>query len=1049
MSQASPLTLDRLRQLLDQPADAADLLRGWGLEDPRRAHANLQGLATSGITLDLLADIGNQLAEHLPRTSDPDMALNNLNRFVAATRGPLGLATLFERDREALPILLQIFSTSQYLSDLLVTDAEAYDLLRLTEGQPVAREVLVEELWSEIEALPDERAVMQTLRRYKRRETLRTCYGDFVRGQRLETVTRQISLLADAILEAAVRYARRSLEAKRGVPRTADGRPARFVILGMGKLGGVELNYSSDIDLICLFDGDGKTDGPRSVSNQEFFDRLTREVVRLLTEVTEHGAAYRVDLRLRPEGLRGPLVSSIEQATHYYDVLGRTWERQAYVKARPIAGDLELGREFLVQLEPWIYRRYLSLADITGIKALKRRIEQRTVREGANTRNVKTGHGGIRDIEFVIQFLQLLNGGDLPEVRVTGTLPAMQQLERVGCLTHQERTILEENYCFLRNIEHRLQIMFDLQTHLLPDDSPEIRRLAIRLGYSDRPERSAREAFETDHEAKTAVNRKILDHLLHDAFRDDAQTEPEVDLVLDPDPAPDRVREVLSRYGFRDVELAYKNLTALSVEKIRFLSTRRCRHFLASIAPRLLAAIAATPDPDGTLITLEKVSDSLGGKGVLWELFSFNPPTLRLYVELCASSQYLSGILITNPGMIDELMDSLVLNKLPTLDFLQQTLADLCRGAEDIEPILHSFKNAQQLRVGVRDILGKQDVQATTGVLSDIAQACLEPIVMVEYDKLAAKLGEPTLNSGPDAGQPCELVILALGKFGGRELNYYSDLDLIFLYEADGATVPGRRARRAESTSNQHFFSELGQRIIRIASQLGPYGRLYEVDVRLRPTGRSGALATSFEELRRYFAEGQGTIWERQALLRGRVVYGSERASGDATAVVRDCTFAATWQDGDALAIRDMRRRMEGGAPKGSIKRGPGGLVDIEFLVQMLQLKYGAAEPAIVDPNTLDALAALRAAGHLNDADFELCSNAYRFLRTIEARLRLLNTTARDDLPDEPIDRAKLARFLGYEDRDALLADYEHTRERVRQCFDRLFVQQGAAAAVG
>ena len=320
-------------------------------------------------------------------------------------------------------------------------------------------------------------------------------------------------------------------------------------------------------------------------ASAEYFDRLVREILKLLTEATELGAAYRVDLRLRPSGNAGPMAVSQEAALHYYDTSGRTWERQAMVKARPIAGNLELGREFLEQLEPWIYRQYLSRADITGIKALKRRIEQRVHREGADAHNVKTGHGGIRDVEFVIQFLQLLNGGDLPALRTGNTLEAIVQLETCGCLTHQERTLLEENYAFLRKIEHRLQIMFDLQTHLLPNEPAELRKVAIRLGYADTPTSTALVDFETDYRNKTELNRKILDHLLHDAFSDESHSEPESDLVLDPEPAPERVAEVLARYHFRDVPQAYKNLMELSTEKIRFLSTRRCRHFLAAIAP--------------------------------------------------------------------------------------------------------------------------------------------------------------------------------------------------------------------------------------------------------------------------------------------------------------------------------------------------------------------------------------------------------------------------------------------------------------------------------
>lgn len=1029
---------EELRHLLDEPAQAAVWLRNACIINVDRGHGNLVRMATAGITLDLLAGMCDQLAELLPKSSDADMALNNLDRFVGAARNPLSLASLFERDRDALPTLVQIFATSQHLSDLLISDSESYDLLRLTEGQPVSREALVDELCTEVAALgAEEPTVLAALRRFKRREILRISYGDIIRGQKLDTVTRQISILADAIVEAAVRTARRKVESRRGGPRIPKGAKPRFVVLALGKLGGNELNYSSDIDLVFLHDpGRGAEPGSQH-SCSEFFDRVAREVVKLLAETTELGAAYRVDLRLRPAGQSGPMVMSLEGALHYYDSSGRTWERQAFVKARPIAGDLELGQEFLAQLEPWIYRRYLSRADITGIKALKRRIEQRTQRERADLHNVKTGHGGIRDIEFVIQFLQLLNGGDLTALRTGNTLEALAVLEQCGCLTHQERTLLEENYGFLRKIEHRLQIMFDLQTHLLPTDSVELRKVAIRMGYADKPGQNALAAFESDYRQKTEVTRKILDHLLHDAFSDDSHTAPESDLVLDPQPVQEQIAEVLSRYRFQDIPQAYKNLMELSSEKIRFLSTRRCRHFLAAIAPRLLEAIARTPDPDFTLINLSKVSESLGGKGVLWELFSFNPPTLHLYVELCSSSQYLSGILISNPGMIDELLDSLLLDRLPSLGVLESTLAELTRGAEDIDPILHSFKNAQQLRVGVRDILGKEQIDATTGALSDIAQACLAEITRQEYSKLAAKFGEPMQEDGRTRS---ELIIVAMGKFGGRELNYYSDLDLIFLYDIDGMTVHPRRGRRElATTTNQHFFSELGQRIIKTASHLGPHGRLYQIDARLRPTGKSGPLATSIAEFRRYFSEGHGQLWERQALCEARVVQGVPTARAAAQAAIHEAAYAHPWRTEDADSVRNMRERLESTVTSGNLKRGPGGLVDIEFLVQMLQLKHGREIESLRVPGTFAAMDALFAAGFLNRDDYDFFTRSFRLLRTVQARLRLMSVTARDDLPDDQRELAKLAGLLGYSTADGLLDDCRQTTSENRRRFDRLF----------
>jgi glutamate-ammonia-ligase adenylyltransferase len=1031
------MQLDTLRRYLEDTSAAAGWLRSCGLVDLAKAHENLLRIASTNITLDLMADIADQLAEHLPTLSDADMALNNLDRFMEAARNPLSLATLFERDREALPILLQIFSTSQYLSDTLLTDGEAYDLLRMTEGEPVSRALLVEEVKSEVAVLADERLAMAALRRFKRRELLRVSYGDLIRAQPIETVTRQISYVADAILEAAVQAARRNLEQKRGVARSKDGRPARFVVLALGKLGGNELNYSSDIDLIFLYDHDGQTDAARPMSNQEFFERLARDVVRLVAENTPQGAAYRVDLRLRPLGHNAPMVTSQQSAMHYYDVLGRTWERQAFVKARPAAGDLDLGEEFLAQLEPWIYRRYLTRADISGIRALKRRIEHRTECEGTEATDVKTGRGGIRDIEFVIQFLQLLNGGDLPELRTHNTLEAIARLENGGCLTHQESSLLAANYSQLRKIEHRLQIMFDLQTHRLPHDDEELRRLAIRLGYSDRDGHRALDAFHADYKRITELNRKMLDHLLHDAFAGEDQAEPEVDLVLDPDPSPNFVASVLEQYAFKDVHAAYRNLMELAEERIPFLSTRRCRHFLAAIAPRLLQAIARSADPDATLVNLSKVSDSLGGKGVLWELFSFNPPSLALYVELCATSPYLCDILTGNPGMIDELLDSLLLDKLPTRQQLRLELSELARAAEDLEPILHSFKSAQQLRVGVRDVLGKDSIEHVNAALSDIAEVCVERIAQAEYEKLVAKFGEPMSSADESLGQVAELVIVALGKFGGCELNYHSDLDLIFLYDADGSTFHSRRTRRsAETTSNQHFFSELAQRVVKIAGHLGPYGRLYEIDPRLRPTGRSGRLATCFTELARYFNEGEGQLWERQALTRARVIYGTMQSSAAALATIAHAAYDPPWRPEYAAEIRKMRFRLEETASKVNLKRGPGGVVDVEFLVQMLLLKHGREYTDIRRPNTIDALAALHQAGLIDRDAFDYFTTSYQVLRSIQGRLRLMNMTALNDLPANPHELAKLAHLLGYTDSDTLLADCRRLQTENRRRFN-------------
>jgi glutamate-ammonia-ligase adenylyltransferase len=988
---------------------AAAVLRRWGVVDLDRGGRSLASLAASGLTEDLLSLLCGQLDRHLPQTSDPDRVLNNLDRFVTAARSPLALGALFERDSEALPTLLAIFSASQNLSEQLIRDPEALELVRITDGQPGPRELLIQEVVAEVTALADERSQLSAIRRIKQRETLRIAYGDVIKRQSVEVVTAQISHLADALVEAALECARRKLADKQ--PQQADGSPARFAVIALGKLGGQELNYSSDIDLIFVCDN-AAGDAKRAAAAADYFERLARHVVKLLSDAADLGAAYRVDLRLRPHGAPGPIVLGLDETLYYYDVHGRTWERQAFVKARAIAGDLDLGGELLQQLQPWVYRRYLNRADISGIKSLKRRIEQRALRAGASQTDVKNGRGGLRDIEFTIQFLQLLNGGDLPEIRVGNTLEAIHRLEAARCITHQERTILGDSYAFLRKLEHRLQIMYDLQTQALPEDEAELRKLAIRMHYAD-GKTAALAQLQHDYAAKTELNRKILDHLLHSAFPDDAAMENEADLVLDPDPSMPRINQVLGPYGFRDPLSAYDNLLDLATEKVAFLSTRRCRHFLASIAPRLLAEIAKTPAADLTLRTLARVSDSLGGKGVLWELFSVHAPTMHLYVRLCAAAPYLAGILTSSPGMIDELLDSLLLDRLPTLDSLQRTLADLCRGAVDLEPILHSFKKSMHLRVGVRDILGKEEITATHAALSDIMESILTRVAEQEYQRLAERLGVPMIAEGPRSGEVCELAIVALGKLGGREPNYHSDADVVFLYEAEGTTQHQGSRRSKETTTNSHFFGQLAQRIIKVVTQLGPQGRLYEMDARLRPTGNSGPLALSLADFCRYHAEGQGQLWERQTLCKARVIYGSQMVRIKTAHALRQVILDARWQGEHAAEIRQMRRRIEADSLPTNLKRGPGGTVDVEFAVQLLQLRHAAEHPGILVPGTLGALTALQTSGLLSAGDAARWSESYLFLRRVESGLRLMNTTLRHDLPSDRAELHQLAFLLG------------------------------------
>jgi len=599
---------DYLEHCLESLNNARPLLHILNLRDLERGWHNLVHLGRS-LPHPTLCELCPVLARLLPRCPDPDMALNNLERFLANPQAARLLPALLDVRSRGLEILLQLFSTSHFFSDLLSLHPDYLEMLRVPLRHSPSQEELQAQLQADVDAALDssvatcgsplataDQALLRAFRRFRQRQILRIGTNDIIRDRPLEEITQDLSRVADAALEVALGTALRLVGKRFGQPTRPDGEPARCVILAFGKHGGEELNYSSDIDLMFLYDEDGATRGVApAIGNDEFYARVVSEVVRLLSKLTEGGQAYRVDLRLRPEGHRGPLARSLASTLSYYDTLGRTWERQALIKVRPVAGNLDLGWRFLQAIEPFVYRMYLTVAEINEIKLIKRRIEQKTSQAGVSDREVKTGRGGIRDIEFTIQFLQLLNGGDLVELRQRNTLLGMAALERVGCLTDLEYRVLDDAYRFLRKTEHRLQLLFDLQTHRLPERDDELTKLALRMGYpssvrdgallgaaggiwvpqlpSAQPVRQPPlSLFLADYRDKTEPTRRILDHLLHQTFATtEGEAEPVADLILDPDPDPETIEAVLGGVPFRDVQGAYQNLTQLAQEEVVFL----------------------------------------------------------------------------------------------------------------------------------------------------------------------------------------------------------------------------------------------------------------------------------------------------------------------------------------------------------------------------------------------------------------------------------------------------------------------------------------------
>ena len=930
---------------------------------------------------------------------------------------------------------MTVLSDSQYLADLL-RDESNFSVIEEGRFQPVARQLVVRNAINAIDSARDFHQAMQRLRKFKQKETLRIAWADLVLGHRIEQVTAQISVVAASVCEAGLFWCRRRLSEKFGEAFSRGEDNCRFVILALGKLGGSELNYSSDIDLIAVHEFDGQLKDRAVSSNQEYFGQLTRDFIRIIGEPTELGSAYRVDMRLRPSGAQGPICRSKQSTIQYYDLQGRTWERQAMIKARPLAGDLSLGTELLDQLQPWIFRPSLSRTDIDGIKSLKRKIERRSRQQGVDRADIKTGYGGIRDVEFAIQFMQLLNGWNLGNLRTANTLRAIGRLERSRCLTDDEAELLANNYRWLRKLEHRLQLMHNQQTHRLPDDPSALLACAKRMGIRTDSDSKTLRAFHDRLDEIRRLNRMILDHLLHGAFGTrhvfkDEDVSSEVDLILDPDPSDQFVDQVLSRYQFADTQAAYRILMELAQEKTRFISSRRCKHFFASIAGSLLEEISITPEPDRTLVSLSSVSDSLGARGVLWELFSESRATLSLYVRLCASSDYLAVILKTNPGMVDDLVDALQMESLPTREWLEENLNELSRGAVELDLILSSFKNAQHLRIGIRDILGQDEIAETHRLLADVAELCLQKVTEQQLRLMLEKHGLPGSNEDLDN---VPFAVLGMGKLGGREPNYHSDIDVIFLFDSNAEF----ESRLPSGISAQFFFSELSAAIMQAIGSQQSHSRLYEIDCRLRPSGKSGTLAVHVEEFTRYFESGAGQLWERQALCKSRPVAGSVELGR--RVMTRVCEILSmpcpdTLQDD----IWKMRLAMQQGCEAGNLKRGPGGTVDIEFIVQMLQLSYCKEQPDVLQPGTLAAIDALRVANVIREADANFLRERYQLLRSVESGLRLMNTTARHDLPDDSVQLGRLAYLLNRSSGEELVEAVEDCRREVREKAEEFF----------
>ncbi len=1009
--------LPPVADLLDPRApDTAWLpaLAGAGFSDPAGALANLRRLAGTPRQAELLAGFLPRLLRHLGASADPDMALNTLERLAAVAIDRAVLFTLLRDHPHAMPVVVTLAATSQFLADTLVrTPAILPWLLDPRVMRPRLREEMREEIAAALRPFRTEEARANALRRAKRREFCRIGLRDVLGDADLVTSTQELSNLADACLQQAWESVRPGLVARYGVPRHGEPPvPTGFAVIALGKLGGEELNYSSDVDLCFVYEAEGESDGPERVPNRVFFARAAERLLEFLGAMTEEGAVFRIDLRLRPEGTGGPLALPLGAYRHYHETRGALWERQALIKARVAAGDERLGRAFLDLARSLAYRPGLEREAIGEIQAVKLRIDRTLRARGSQERHVKLGVGGIREIEFHVQALQLLYGARDPWLQERNTLRALHRLAERGYLSWEESGALTRAYTFLRTVEHRLQLLHALQTHTLPADPEELGKLARRLGYpGDRAQARAR--FLADYDA----TRRRVRAAFEEFFAAPAVAGPAAG------PPPWSAAD-LEAVGFADPERARQNLTLLWEGPPLVPAPHAVRQGLRALLPAVLAALRAVPDPDAALNALERFVAAAGPRIAYLTRLAEDPALLGRVLTLFARSDRFAQSLIARPELLDELAEG-TLRPRPAGRLRAAFAAAEPAGAEPADR-LRLFKQAEELRIACADLAGGLPAARVAWALTELAEACLG-IAWEWADAVAARrFGEPRAG-----GVRVPALVVGMGKLGGRELDYGSDLDVVVLYGGEGETTGPAVVPAAV------YFDQLVERLHWLLTAITRAGQVVRLDVRLRPGGKGTSLAHGLAALDAYLA-GEARLWERQALVKARPVLGDPGLARRFAALRRHRVFGPGLSEAERAEIHRVRLRMETelgreGPGRLHVKFGAGGLVDIEFLAQALQLAHGARHGALRTPSTRRALRALAAHGVLDAGAARRLAEAYEFEKGLLRSLRLAQARPADCLPGTGHLLARLAREVGLPSGRALLDRYRAVAAEVRR----------------
>ncbi len=879
----------------------------------------------------------------------------------------------------------------------------------------------------------DRAALMRTLRIARRRAALLVALADIAGLWPLERVTGALSQFADTALERTVRHLLAAAAASGEIaldPSDDIAAESGLIILGMGKLGGRELNYSSDIDLIVLFDREKvRYTGRQSV--QQCFARLARELVRILDERTGDGYVFRTDLRLRPDPASTLPALSLEAALTYYESAGQNWERAALIKARPVAGDMGAGAAFLRELTPFLWRKHLDFAAIQDIHSIKRQINAH--RGGSRIaiagHNVKLGRGGIREIEFFAQTQQLIWGGRMPELRIAGTCAVLEALAATGRIEPVVAAEMSAAYAFLRRVEHRLQMVDDAQTHTLPADEEGLRHLAIFLGYA------TSELFASD-----------LRHHLRQVEKHYAELFEEAPSLSGPgnlvftgiEDDPDTLATI-RRMGFAEPARIAAAVRGWHHGRYRAMRSQRAREIMTELVPSLLRALGATANPDTAFIRFDQFAARLPAGVQFFSLLYANPALLELVAEIMGSAPRLAEQLARQPILLDGVLSADFFEALPEKPALAAEYARLLAGARDFSDVLdlaRRWTNDRKFQIGVHLLRGRIDGAAAGAAFADVADTVMAGLL----DPVAAEFARA---HGRIAGG--SFAMIGLGKLGGREMTVTSDLDLIFFYDAPAESEVSDGPRPLPVPT---YYARLSQRFINALTAPTGEGLLYEVDMRLRPSGNAGPIASSPAAFRNYNEELAWT-WEHMALTRARWVAGDAALGTGAMALIHAVLTRPRDEDALLVDVAEMRGRMAAAHANPSpwdVKHRRGGLVDMEFLAQYLMLRHAREYPGVLRANTGAALAALADADLLDAQSARALIAALRLWQQMQGVLKLVLDDPLDEAAAPPALASALARGADAIDFAALKSDMNAAAVTVLDHF-RAIIEAPASAA--